>query len=305
MKIGLMNRPWKNLSREIDWIGQREFEFVDLILGPPAADLDEIDAGTVRAALEEHDLGVVVQTPSFIPVGSPLAPTRRSALEELRQCLQVARQIGAPTLSVHFAYPDGSFAVSDVVAWHVETLAPLAEEAADAEVTILLENASHGGHHQLNYILTVMEQVPRLGFHLSSGHAKLELEYDRFDEYLKRLGHRLQHVQLSDNDGTADQHLPLGCAPRSTVNWPRRIQQLKSSGYDGTITLKVFSPEPEYLHVSRTLLQKWWNQASATTHTGKRNSTWDSGSPVRIQTSQIPPDECYLDVAANAPYMDR
>ena len=48
MKIGPMNRPWKKLSREIDWIGQHEFEFVDLILGPPAADLDEIDAGAVK-----------------------------------------------------------------------------------------------------------------------------------------------------------------------------------------------------------------------------------------------------------------
>jgi sugar phosphate isomerase/epimerase len=295
MKIGLMNRPWKNVFHEIDWIGQQAFEFVDLTLGPPAADLDEIDSAAIRAALEEHDLDVVVQTPAFIPVGSPLAPTRRSALEELRQCLQVARQIGAPTLSVHFAYPEGSFAVGDVVSWHVETLAPLADEAAETGVTVLLENASHGGHHQLNYILTVMDKVPRLGFHLSSGHAKLELEYDRFDEYLNRLGHRLKHVQLSDNDGTADQHLPLGCAPRSAVNWPRRIQQLKSSGYNGTITLKVFTPEPEYLLVSRALLKKWWSQAPAATRSTKRNSAWENISPPRLQANQTLPDMSCVD----------
>lgn len=282
MRIGLMNRPWKDLYDEIAWIGEQEFEFVDLTLGPPAAAPEEIDANALRSALEQRSLGVVVQTPAFIPVGSPLAPSRCSALEELRQCLRVAQQIGAPTLSVHFAFPDGSFAVHDVVSWHIETLLPLSKEAADAGVTVLLENASHGGHHQLNYILTVLDKVPGLGFHLSSGHAKLELEYDRFDEYLKRLGDRLMHVQLSDNDGKADQHLPLGCSPSSAINWPSRIRRIKNSGYDGTITLKVFPPEHEYLRLSRELLRKWWDQAKPPTGSRKKNSTWDCEAPPKL-----------------------
>ncbi len=282
MKIGLMNRPWKDLLDEIAWIGRQEFDFVDLTLGPPAADPEEIDTNVLRTALAEHELGVVAQTPAFIPVGSPLAPSRRSALEELRQCLRVAQQIGAPTLSVHFAFPDGSFCVHDVVAWHIETLTPLSEEAADTGVTILLENASHGGHHQLNYILTVLDKVPRLGFHLSSGHAKLELDYDRFDEYLKRLGDRLLHVQLSDNDGKADQHLPLGCSPSSAIDWPHRIRQIKNSGYDGTITLKVFPPEHEYLQLSRKLLRKWWDQAKPPSRSRKRNSDWEYDMPAKL-----------------------
>lgn len=261
MKMGLMNRPWKDLLDEIAWVDEQGFDFIELTLGPPAADADEIDTKAVKAALAEHQLGVVVQAPASVSPGSPLAAVRRAAFAELRKCLRVARQIGSPTLSVHFVFPDGPFKVDDVIRWHVETMAPLSEEAADEGVTILLENASQGGHHQLNYILTVMDKVPRLGFHLSSGHAKLELSYDRFDEYLKRLGHRLMHVQLSDNDGTADQHLPLGAAPRSTIDWPRRIRQLRSSGYDGTITMKAFSPEQEYLRVSRKLLRRWWDQA--------------------------------------------
>lgn len=282
MKIGLMNRPWKNLLDEIARIGRQEFDYVDLTLGPPAADPEEVDANALKAALADHGLGVVVQTPAFIPVGSPLAPSRRSALEELRQCLHVAQQIGSPTLSVHFSYPDGSFCVHDVVAWHIETLKPLVEEAADTSVTILLENASHGGHHQLNYILTVMDEVPGLGFHLSSGHAKLELDYDRFDEYLKRLGDRMMHVQLSDNDGKGDQHLPLGCSPASAIDWPHRIRQIRSRGYDGTITLKAFPPEHEYLQLSRRLLRKWWNQAETPSRGRKRNSDWDYDKPAQL-----------------------
>ena len=106
-----------------------------------------------------------------------------------------------------------------------------------------------------------MERVPLLRFHLDSGHAKLERSYDRWDEYLDRLGAKLLHVHLSENDGTADQHLPLGAVPRGTTDWPQHVKTLKATGYDGTITLEVFSPHTEYLLLSRDLLRRWWDEA--------------------------------------------
>ena len=107
----------------------------------------------------------------------------------------------------------------------------------------------------------LLEAVPLLRFHLDSGHAKLERGHDRWDEYIDRLGPKLAHVHLSDNDGTSDQHLPLGAAPRSTTDWPDHIRKLKTSGYDATITLEVFAPEKEHLLLSRDLLRKWWDEA--------------------------------------------
>jgi sugar phosphate isomerase/epimerase len=108
--------------------------------------------------------------------------------------------------------------------------------------------------------VAIMERVPLLCFHLDSGHAKLERDYDRWDEYLDRLGPKLRHVHLSENDGSADQRLPLGAAPRSTTNWPQHVKKLKATGYDGTITLEVFSPHREYLLLSRDLLRRWWTE---------------------------------------------
>ena len=107
-------------------------------------------------------------------------------------------------------------------------------------------------------IQRILEGVPRLRFHLDSGHAKLERGQDRWNEYIDRFSPKLALVHLSDNDGTADQHLPLGSVPRSTTDWRERIRKLKASGYDDTITLEVFAPEREHLLLSRDLLQKWW-----------------------------------------------
>jgi sugar phosphate isomerase/epimerase len=180
---------------------------------------------------------------------------------EFRKALKAAHGIGATVVNTHFDKPPKFFTDRQVVGWHTEVLGPLCEEAAEVGVTIVLEHVPFGGAKQLELIESILERVPLLRFHLDSGHAKLERGYDRWDEYIERLGSKLVHVHLSDNDGTADQHLPLGSAPRSTINWPEHIHKLKASGYDGTITLEVFAPEKEHLLLSRDLLRNWWEGA--------------------------------------------
>jgi sugar phosphate isomerase/epimerase len=164
-------------------------------------------------------------------------------------------------MNTHFSKPPSFFRQEQAVEWHVEILSRLCQEAREIGVTIVLEHIPKGGSEQLENIVAILEQVPSLGFHLDSGHAKLERGYDRWDEYLDHLGPKLLHVHLSENDGTADQHLPLGSSAHRTTSWPQHIQKLKGTGYDGTITLEVFSPQKEYLLLSRDLLRKWWAEA--------------------------------------------
>jgi sugar phosphate isomerase/epimerase len=63
-------------------------------------------------------------------------------------------------------------------------------------------------------------------------------EWPARDEYLAALGGKLLHVHLSENDGSSDQHLLPGSAPRSSTDWPEHFRKLKATGYDGTITLE-------------------------------------------------------------------
>jgi sugar phosphate isomerase/epimerase len=260
MEIGAMNHPARDPLEEIDWFGQQRFDFVDFTLEPPAADPDQIDPPAIRAALDRHGLGVVAHTAWFIPLGSPFSSIRNASLAEFRRALRAAHQIGATVLNVHYGKSRGFFSKEQVVDWHVEVLSQLCQEAAEAGITMVLEHIPQGGRDQLENIVAIMERVPLLRFHLDSGHAKLERGHDRWDEYLDRLGPRLLHVHLSENDGTADQHLPVGAAPRSTTDWPQHIKKLKATGYDGTITLEVFAPQREYLLLSRDLLRKWWEE---------------------------------------------
>lgn len=261
MKIGAMNHPARDPLAEIRWIGEQGFDFVDFTLEPPAADPEVLDLQKIAAALAQHELGVVAHTAWFIPVSSPLAGIRKATLPELRRCLVAAHSIGASVMNVHYRSLPGAFTAEQAIAWHVETLGTLCDEAAGAGITIVLEHVPEGGPRQLENIMEIMRRIPRLRFHLDSGHAKLEGAHDRFSEYLERLGDKLLHVHLSENDGTADQHLPLGAVVRNPTDWPEHIRRLKGAGYDGTITLEVFSPCREYLLLSRDLLRRWWEES--------------------------------------------
>lgn len=261
MQIGAMNHPARDPLAEIAWIGQNGFDFVDFTLEPPSADPQQVDVDAVRRALDEHNLGVVAHTAYYLPLASPFASIRQTCLEEFRRALEVAHRIGATVMNVHFDKPPKFFRDEQTVQWHVEVLGPLCNEAVKLGVTIVLEHTPCAGRNQLEIIHKCLEKAPLLGFHLDSGHAKLERDYDRFDEYVDGMRAKLMHVHLSDNDGTSDQHLPLGAVVRNPTDWPAHIKKLKASGYDGTITLEVFSAEKEHLLSSRALLNRWWDEA--------------------------------------------
>jgi sugar phosphate isomerase/epimerase len=70
----------------------------------------------------------------------------------------------------------------------------------------------------------------------------------------------LRHVHLHDNKGgTQDLHLPLGTG---NLDLSHLIAQLRRTGYDGTITLEVFSTDRHYLAYSRDVLQQIWDQSA-------------------------------------------
>jgi sugar phosphate isomerase/epimerase len=260
MKIGAKNHPARDPLEEIEWFGQNGFDFVDLTLEPPAADPADLDIEAIRTALARHNLDVVAHAAYFIPISSPFASLRQAALREFQRTLEAAAQIGAQMMTVHYLGIPPLFPTERCPEWHLEVLEPLCARAAGLGITVLLENAP-GPSGQIEHIAHILEALPGLGFHLDSGHTQVEGGTDFFEAYLERLGGRLRHVHLSENDGRRDQHLPLGAVPRPEIDWPARIACLKANGYDGTISLEVFAPERAYLLQSRELLRKWWGEA--------------------------------------------
>jgi sugar phosphate isomerase/epimerase len=258
--IGAMNHPAHDVLREIEWMASMGLGFIDLTLEPPRAASWAVDAKAIRGALDRHGLGVVGHTAYYLPIASGIEEIRRAALEELRRCTDIFAQIGARWMNIH---PDRHAPMHDrsfFVQRNITTLTELLPYARERGIGVMVENlpGDFNTAHQLGELL---DPLPELGLHLDIGHANLMVIQNTVEEILHRYGDRLRHVHLHDNKGgSADLHLPLGTG---TVDVHHAVRQLKACGYDGTITLEVFTPDRHHLAYSRELLERIWNEEAA------------------------------------------
>jgi sugar phosphate isomerase/epimerase len=257
VQIGAMNHPARDVLQEIEWFASLDFSFLDLTLEPPKAASWMVDPLAIRKALQRHGLGVVGHTAFYLPIASGIEEIRRAALTELRRCVQVFAGIGARWMNIH---PDRHAPMHDrqfFIRRNLETLAELLPFAVENGVGLMVENLP-GDFNNVHDLGELLEALPQLGLHLDIGHANLLVSTSTVGELLAAYGDRLRHVHLHDNKGgAADLHLPLGTG---TVDLRDAVRQLQAIGYDGTITLEVFTPDPHHLAYSRELLQRVWNE---------------------------------------------
>jgi sugar phosphate isomerase/epimerase len=259
MLVGAMNFPGRSVLKEIHRVREDGFDFLDLTLEPPAAWTPK--GKDVRSLLSDLGLGAVGHTAWYLPIASPFPELRQTARDLYRRGLDTFADAGVSLVNVH---PDQKVplqSIDRVRAMNAEAIGRLAEDAAARGIKLMVENLDRlfSGVDDLK---AVLDAVPDAGFHLDIGHANLRLglgQRNRTPELLAALGDRLSHVHISDNrGGNDDLHLPLGAG---AIDWKWAARQLKEHGYDGTVTLEVFSREREHLRTSRRLWLKWWSEA--------------------------------------------
>jgi sugar phosphate isomerase/epimerase len=250
VQVGSMNSPFRPLPDEIRRIANGGFDFVDLTLEPPGA--WPIDADEVQRVVAASGLDVVGHTAYYLPIASPFRALRAAARELLVQAFEVFAAVGASLVNLHPDPITRSYPRADAVSANAEAVRELTEAAKTRRLTLMVENL--GPRFGTVELLTpVLEAHPETRFHLDVGHAHLGGK--RVHELLAAFGGRLAHVHVSDNFGVDDLHLPLGAG---AIDWPEVIAALKRVGYDGTVTLEVFSEERRHLETSHRLWREWW-----------------------------------------------
>lgn len=252
-----MNFPGRSVLKEIHRIHEEGFDFVDLTLEPPAAWLP--DGKEVGRLLGDLGLTAVGHTAYYLPIASPFPELSATARDLFRRGLDCFADAEVELVNVHPDQRVPLHGIDKVRARNAEAIAQLAEDAAGRGIRLMVENLDRQ-FATVADLAPVLDAFDDLGFHLDIGHANLRLgrgERNRTSELLDAFGDRLAHVHVSDNRGGAeDLHLPLGAG---SIDWRAQIRELKSHGYDGTVTLEVFSREKEYRHMSRRLWLEWWN----------------------------------------------
>jgi sugar phosphate isomerase/epimerase len=258
--IGAMNHPAHDVLQEIEWMAAMRLGFIDLTLEPPRAASWRIDRTAVRESLQRHGMAAVGHTAFYLPIASGIEEIRRASLEELRRCVDVFADLGVRWMNVH---PDRHAPMHDrafFVEKNIATMSELLPYARERGVGLMMENLP-GDFNTAQQVGELLNPLPELGLHLDIGHANLQVVQSTVDELLAAYGSRLRHVHLHDNKGgSADLHLPLGTG---SVDVRAAVRALKGLGYDGTITLEVFTPDRHHLAYSRDALQQIWDEERA------------------------------------------
>jgi sugar phosphate isomerase/epimerase len=260
VQLGLMNDPAVPWREELRRIAADGFDFVDLTLEPPGA--WPVDGAAIRRALGDLGLDAVGHTAPYLPIASPLEPLRRQALALLEEALDAFAAVGVRLVNVHPDRGGRRMPAREIQLRNAEAVAWLADAARARGQRIMVENMPRA-FAEVDELRPLLDAAPDVGFHLDVGHAHLDAgrrARPRLYELLDAFSDRLAHVHVHDNLGAGDDlHLPLGAG---TIDWPGTVRALRAAGWDGTVTLEVFSPEREHARTSARLWRTWWSSAT-------------------------------------------
>jgi sugar phosphate isomerase/epimerase len=202
-------------------------------------DTDLLDSGW-RELLDRHKAllrdfeGELAIHGAFIDM-APASPDRRivaTTRDRFMLNLDIAAELGARTVVFHANFlpqvyrpvvggPDYR------LTWtkgQVEFWEPMAEEAAQRELVIALENM---WEPEPGIIGDVLDQVdsPHLSACLDVGHFYLFSDYLPLERWIRQISHRLVHCHLNNHRGSYDEHLSLDF-PGGVIDYKRDVLPL-------------------------------------------------------------------------------
>jgi len=257
MKISLPAGP-KGIENYLDFARNHGFKWIDISgssLENFPETFDPVRMKNLRAKLEDCGLGCGIHTASYVNTAEVFESIRKGVVQHFKEFIDVGRGIGARYLIIHCGVYFRQFRTR-VEECLVRTLKETASYAERWGVSLLIENMNRipqtpaGKPWDLNleqpeisYLGVTLEELaevysrvnsPMLGFSLNVAHTHLLA--NGFPPFLKAFGDKLGNVQISDNHGITDEHLPVG---EGTVDFSSLVRQLKKMDYQGTLSLSV------------------------------------------------------------------
>jgi sugar phosphate isomerase/epimerase len=252
MKIGVMNHPGHKLIDEITWISQNGFNFIDLTIEPPGA--YEIDVEEIRELLKIYNLEALGHTNPFLPFIFPVKSIRKACIDEFKSYINIFSRLGIKLMNIHPSYNAPQMSDEEKIKENIEFFRQINELCMARDITLMVENFMKPFDSPIVFE-RIFSKIPDMKMHLDVGHCNVNQEKNLTEGFFSKLSDKIVHLHFSDNKGTHDDHLPLGCG---NIDWKHIIKIIKKYCYDKTITLEIFSPHRDYLLFSRDKLGKWW-----------------------------------------------
>jgi sugar phosphate isomerase/epimerase len=263
MHFGAMNYPVRPLEEEIRTVASLGFDFLELSMDPPGAHVDDLRKGvaSIRQGLADAGLGLVCHLPTFVSTADLSPRLRAASREECAVALEVASELGARRVVLHPSFfiglgrhvPELSQRLATECLWE------LLPKGSALGLDVCLENMfSDGGWlSTAEDFAPVMETFPELRIALDMGHAHIRGGSDCALAFLRRYASRIGHLHVSDNWGQRDDHLPLGAG---NLRIRPILAELKRMRSEAWVTFEIFSPDRDYLRISREKYVRHWGE---------------------------------------------
>jgi sugar phosphate isomerase/epimerase len=196
-------------------------------------------------------------------IHAPYADTNLSAdddlirewiLKRIRSSIRFASELDARCVVVHPGWTTATDRFMKGRAWelNMRSIHWLLRYAEEYGVSLQIENVPEPTPYILvsvdDFDLFYGEMELNIGMVLDVAHANLR---DEVYEFMARHKDKIRHIHVSDNDGTVDQHLPIG---DGRIDWGRVVKAAKSMGFSGWIVVESYCKVEESLDRLRPLI---------------------------------------------------
>jgi sugar phosphate isomerase/epimerase len=229
-------------------------------MDPPAAHYSMLEASrpALIQALEAAGMSLVCHLPTFVSTADLTDSIRRASIQETVRSLETAAGLQAEKAVLHPGHIRGmgAFVRPQALELALESIEIILEAAERLDITVCLENMfpGYGAFFEGDEVGLVLDRFPRLAMTLDTGHANIGSPRGRrIQALISRFGSRIAHVHVSDNHGEADEHLPLG---KGSIDFKAVVKTLTAMGYDGTVTLEIFTDDRRDLTAGKKLFSE-------------------------------------------------
>jgi sugar phosphate isomerase/epimerase len=254
MKLGVMNYPMNDLLKEIKWMGENGFDFIDLTIEPTKA--YHINVKKVRKLLRDYGLDVIGHTNPWLPFALPIKSIQETCLKEFKKYVDIFSKLGVKSMNVHPTYFIPHHSKEEMINENILFFKKVERIAKEKEIQLMLENFIKP-FDNIKTFRRIIGEIPNLKILFDVGHANINQEKNLTEIFFKEFSKKIAHLHLSDNKGEDDDHLPLGVG---NIDWKDIVKILKKYRYDKTITLEVFCRDKDYLLISREKFLKLWRK---------------------------------------------
>jgi sugar phosphate isomerase/epimerase len=244
---------------------------IDAVLEPiRAAGVERIEVSTAPQHIDLgnqgalRDLGLRIRESGLVvhsihaPFGhdvnltSPDTHLRESSIERLVQAAEALAILGGGLYVIHPGGEDQRWVWEreSRLALSVEGLCRIHAQCVARDLTLVLETPlPHLLGGQPDDFAWILARIPgeHTGVCIDTSHCSLG---GFLFDAVTRFKDRLVHVQVSDNRGSTDDHLPPGAG---VIDWPRFRGALATVGYAGVFMLEVSGNGDVAAHVQRAV----------------------------------------------------